>query len=677
MKTSATSREGLTKVFLNLMVLTAAGILIGLSASCATAPQPGYTAAATPTPTPERQLSEEEKRQEDWRTSMAKVAMPKKGCFTAAYPKTEWQEVACKPAPPYPLQPRNGPRAFVVGAGDDVTPQAPSGFISSTTGSFDSVSGVTNESGRIGNAGPLVPDAYTLQINTDFFNSTACAGSPNPTCRGWEQFVFFNDGTAGSLYIQYWLIRYNTTCPASWTQFTFTGGTTIYCVRNDSMGATSVPNQPITNLANLRMTGTVTATSDQNTFTVGTPMMYGVTGDNSVNAAAGWHEGEFNVFGPGGNSSGGSEATFNAGSTIVPRTRITYGGTAPPICTNNGYTAETNNLSFGPTAPAPSGPGPAILFSESSVGGAMSNCAAATAVGDTHLLTFSGLAYDFQATGDFLLAQADPNFVVQTRQVSGAPTWPDAAVNSAVATQMGNDKVAICLAPTRVNLNGANKDLADGTSVSTPDGVDITRKGNIYFISDSGGNWVRATVNTSPDYIDASVGIGRWPAKVSGLLANPNGNVNQVATRDGAVLTIPFSQEALYGRFADSWRISPRESLLSACSNKEIEQSVPRKLFFANDLDPQVSARTRAVCVAAGVKDPALLDACTLDVAVIGNDNAAKVFVGARAPTAVGNLVGTYGSKSSVFLKWWWLWLLLLLILILLVVWILRRRRTP
>ena len=36
------------------------------------------------------------------------------------------------------------------------------------------------------------------------------------------------------------------------------------------------------------------------------------------------------------------------------------------------------------------------------------------------------------------------------------------------------------------------------------------------------------------------------------------------------------------------------------------------------------------------VRNKALLDACTLDVAVIGHAAAARVYVGARAPVAVG-----------------------------------------
>jgi len=91
--------------------------------------------------------------------------------------------------------------------------------------------------------------------------------------------------------------------------------------------------------------------------------------------------------------------------------------------------------------------GPAVIFQESTAGGASSNCAAATTVGDTHLRTFDGLFYDFQASGDFTLVEIDPGFEVQTRQVSGAPTWPNATVNNAVAVRFGTTEVAICLAP--------------------------------------------------------------------------------------------------------------------------------------------------------------------------------------------------------------------------------------
>jgi hypothetical protein len=624
MKISNVPREGLTKV---LRLFTTASLLAVLLSSCARV-QVSPTVQPSPEPS---QLRE-------WRESMAEVPVPKKGCFEASYPSKEWQEVSCTATPLFPQPPGPGPRPDVVGNTNDVSAQVPSGFIGTAIGSFDSVSGVTSESGPIANTGPAVANAYSLQINTNFFTSTVCSASPNLNCRGWQQFVYANSGSAGVAYIQYWLIKYNLTCPAgqSWNQFSFTGSTDIYCWKNNTAGGVAVPNQPITNLGNLSLTGTVSATGDSITMSTGTTV-YSVAGDNAVNAAAGWSIAEFNIFGDGGNSSGGGQANFNTGSSIVPRVRILSGGTAAPICVAQGFTGETNNLNFGSPAPAVSGLGPALFFTENSAGGATSNCAAASTIGDTHLTTFGGLLYDFQASGDFVLAQVEPDFVVQTRQVSGVPTWPDASVNSAVATRMGKNMVAVCLGEVPLNIDGQSTQVDDGKSLSTPEGVDVSRRGNVYVITDQGGNSVRAEVN--PSWINVSVGLGTWPAKVSGLLANADGKVDEIEARDGTVLTNPFSFEDLYHPYADSWRVDPGESLLSVCG-EEIERGIPQKPFYAKDLDPQVSERTRAVCIEAGVKEGPLLDSCTLDVAVIGDDAAAQVFVGAPPPIAVGTVEG-------------------------------------
>jgi hypothetical protein len=134
---------------------------------------------------------------------------------------------------------------------------------------------VTSDSGPIGNTGPAVNNAYTLQINTNFFTSTVCAASPNPGCQGWEQWVFWNNGSSASAFMQYWLIAYNATCPASqsWNQIALYGGT--YCWKNNSGGAVGVPQQPITNMANWTLTGTATATGDNVTMSTGTNVTRG------------------------------------------------------------------------------------------------------------------------------------------------------------------------------------------------------------------------------------------------------------------------------------------------------------------------------------------------------------------------------------------------------------------
>ncbi|HEX9547273.1 MAG TPA: hypothetical protein VF942_08040, partial [Acidimicrobiales bacterium] len=511
--------------------------------------------------------------------------------------------------------------------------QAPSGHITQAIGHFENVTNVTSESGPIANAGPSIANTYTLQINSDFFTgSTACAGSPNAGCQGWEQWIFWNTGTsAGSASMQYWLVNYNANCPAgqNWNQIALFGGTS--CWKN-SANSVSVPNQPITNMANWRFTGTATSTGDSVTMSTGTNV-YTATGDNAVAASTAWTIAEFNIFGYGGDNSGnGGTASFNAGASADTRTEIIYGGTTAPNCVAQGFTAEMNNLSFGPTAPAATAPGPAVIFQESTAGGATSNCAAASTIGDTHLRTFNGLFYDFQASGDFTLAEVDAGFSVQTRQVSGAPPWPDATVNKAVAARFGKTKVAICLAPPggdqtpRVHVDGKLTAVDDGKTLELPGGVGIARQGNVYQITSDDGDSVRATVNSynSTTWIDVNVGLGRWPSSAKGLIANVNGNVNQIATRDNFVLTNPFNFDELYHRFADSWRVGEKESLLSVCNaERVIERGIPKRPFYAKDLAQNVREKALAVCNAAGVKPGPLLDACTLDVTVIGQDAAA------------------------------------------------------
>ena len=344
--------------------------------------------APSPTPAPATTTTlgtdspEQARLLEAWRVSMAQIPLPKKGTFEASYPSNEWREVPSAKAPPYPMLPRRGPRPDTVGNGQNVSAQAPSGLISSATGSFDSVTGVTSESGQINSKGSAVANAYTLQLNMNTFKSTVGGAAG---CQGWEQFVFENDGTSGPyyrVYIQYWLLGYGTTSPGPGWQNQ--SGTPNWA--KNSANASTVPNQPIGNLANLSLGGTVSASGDSYFFSTGSTM-YAGTGDNLVNATTNWNIAEFGVFGDGG----GGGAIFNSGSAIVTRTQIIYGGTAPPTCLAKGFTGETNNLNFGPTAPSPSptGPGPALLVTQSSAGYATASCAAATPVAEAYWVDFN------------------------------------------------------------------------------------------------------------------------------------------------------------------------------------------------------------------------------------------------------------------------------------------------
>jgi hypothetical protein len=217
--------------------------------------------------------------------------------------------------------------------------------------------------------------------------------------------------------------------------------------------------------------------------------------------------------------------------------------------------------------------------------------------------------------------------------------------------------------------------VADGSLLALPEGAGISRQGNVYTLTSLGGDSVTATVNTPANathWINVAVGLGTWPAAVRGVIANANGNVNQIESRDHVVLTNPFGFDDLYHKFGDSWRVTGEDSMLTACNtDKEpVESGVPSGPFYANDLDAGARQKAGAACTTAGVAG-LLFDACTLDVAVIGDDSAAKAYVGAIPPAAVAAIIGGRGA-GAMLMKWWWLLLVLLAVIV--IVWLLTRR---
>ena len=313
-------------------------------------PSPAQTQAQMPTPAAPA-ASPSHEVLEGWRRGVTNVPLPKPGCFTSSYPSTGWQEVPCVTPPNLPFPPAIGPRPDTVGDGNDASGQV-SGLISTAVGSFDSVSGVTSESG------PMGANAFSLQINSSFFTSTtACSGAANPAnCKGWEQFVDSN--VAGqAAYIQYWLINYNATCPSGWNTYS------TDCWTN-SPTAVSVPIQPISNLANLVLTGQAAAGGmDTLIMSTGNTLYAMQNVDSMLNLASAWTTAEFNIVG----DCCGSSANFNPGSSIVVRTSVNSGITSAPTCFGGGFTGETNNLYFQPSSGTPrSSTEPAIVFTQSS-----------------------------------------------------------------------------------------------------------------------------------------------------------------------------------------------------------------------------------------------------------------------------------------------------------------------
>lgn len=650
-----------------LSVLVGCLAAMAVPAAALGAAPPQAPAAAAAAQKPYEQLSPAEQAQrETWRKALLLTVRPGKGCFTATYPEKTWRQVACLPSTPHKLfLPHAGGAsqlATVGGAGPDFSATV-TGHISSAEGSFDHANGITSSG------------SYSLQLNTAPFLTSTCSGSPNNTsslntgCRGWEQFVYESSGGG---FIQYWILDFGpagTVCPVpqhvgcaaglsysdGWCPVNlplFTGDPNpIQCVIN-AVNQPSAAARDMPLVGNVKVAG---AAGDSITVTVSGAAST-ATGDNRFpDLGTQWNEAEFNVFG-GGNS---ANANFNSGSDIRVRTEVLSGSNAGPGCDLRTFTGESTNLTLDNTPPTSvtAAPGPALVFEERypPLAGAAASCLDAVSLGDTHLTTFGGLLYDFQAMGDFLLADTGRDFVVQTRQVSGKPNWPDADVNNAVAVGTGRDRVAICL-PDRVVVDGRPTEVSGEHALQLPGGGTVSRKANSYTVIGTSGDSMRAEM--LGDHIDVSVGLGKWPSTVRGLLADANGVVGKIQTQDGQVLTANLTQDGpflrgtfpfddLYHAYADSWRVSPRASLLSDCGEAK-EVGIAKAPFYATDLDAGLAQHARTVCATAGVKAGPLLEACALDVAVIGKDEAANVYVNTRAPVAVATIVTGGGGLSGL-----------------------------
>jgi hypothetical protein len=230
---------------------------------------------------------------------------------------------------------------------------------------------------------------------------------------------------------------------------------------------------------------------------------------------------------------------------------------------------------------------------------------------------------------------------VQTQQISGAPTWPNAAVNSAVATRMGADTVAVC-DPGSLIVDGSTTALGSGNSITLASGDSITRNGSTYIVTDPQGDSM--TASTQGTHVDATVGLGTYPEPVSGLLANAPGTNNQLETSTGTIIPIPVSLTTLYDVYGDSWRVAPANSLTAVCK-EPIQNADPTSPFWADQLPQAQEAPAQALCQKDGIANPTLLEACTLDVVVLGNA-AAVPYEGEAAPVDVAFSEDTPPGKA-------------------------------
>jgi hypothetical protein len=290
--------------------------------------------------------------------------------------------------------------------------------------------------------------------------------------------------------------------------------------------------------------------------------------------------------------------------------------------------------------------------------------------GDPHLRTFDGLAYDFQACGDFVLTRhPSSTFEVQVRQRAWGVDRR-IAVNTAVALRIGTHAVVFrpldsgCTwaqgHPERcVTVDGVPATFAcapNGAQDACPrsfllpgvvtigevlpspgvgmcsnslpfDGCSV-----VWLARAATGQEVRVCVQAG--YLNVKVSPPSDGTPAMGLLGDADGShVNDLRTLGGAILPLQPAPSftSLYQDFGESWRVPAAASLLGP--EPALPLPCPSGPFDASDLPLDVRDHARQVCQGLGIDREVLAD-CTLDAALMG-DRAALGFVGMGPPRAM------------------------------------------
>jgi hypothetical protein len=256
--------------------------------------------------------------------------------------------------------------------------------------------------------------------------------------------------------------------------------------------------------------------------------------------------------------------------------------------------------------------------------------------GDPHLQTFDFVAYDFMATGEFTLVEAKSrDLEVQVRQ-QPYPGSRVVSVTTGVAMRVAGDRVVVFKgSPLQLRVNGR-------PALVTRRALHLPHGGSVRIVpADFKGlpgqlelAWPDGTIVRTWSAGDEGLTVLVRPAsgragQLRGLLGNFDGKpTNDFVTTNGVRLdpavirrgTGGAQYRVLYRSFGESWRVSrarslfdyaPGQSTASFTSRGFPEPIPPVKTASKADLD-----HAKAVCRRLGIKDPAILAGCIVDVAL-------------------------------------------------------------
>jgi uncharacterized repeat protein (TIGR01451 family) len=242
---------------------------------------------------------------------------------------------------------------------------------------------------------------------------------------------------------------------------------------------------------------------------------------------------------------------------------------------------------------------------------------------DPRIITLDKQYHDFQAAGEFTLVEStNGDLKIQVRQQAlGNNPLSNVSDNSAVATVLGGKRIAI-YKDRGLLIDGNPTNIANNDSIVIGDGR-IYREGNIYTVVYATGDQLIAKVLSSRINISVALTKERQ-GKIVGLLGNFNGNPkDDLAKRDGTVISEPVPIGQLYGEYTDSWRISQGESLFDykpgEDTNTFTNKNFPRQKVTLKDLNP-VDIQKAEERIGNLITDPTIREAAIIDYILTGFD---------------------------------------------------------
>lgn len=240
--------------------------------------------------------------------------------------------------------------------------------------------------------------------------------------------------------------------------------------------------------------------------------------------------------------------------------------------------------------------------------------------GDPHIVTLDGLAYDFQAEGDYVLAaSANGAMEIQSRQ-EFMLGQTDVSTNTQIGVRVADEQ------DPQESFDHVIVSLGEPPVV---DGVVFAEQGWLH-LPHSGGmlvvNGPRTTIfwpagdvlvlSEEPTHINVSLSPSESRVgTMRGLLGDFDGDRgNDIRTREGAVLPQPVADKALFEQFGASWSVGTDDELWLDEFAVEAAPSTP---IYPTDLPSDEFAAARDACVAEGVVNVIMADACAYDTVVM------------------------------------------------------------